>query len=54
MLFHRLALYEDCTLPDLSGVGSRPNSYNVKAALCGCIEPLVIGEMLIFSLGYRF
>ena len=54
ILLSRLALYEDCTLPDSIGCRFLPNSYNAKAALCGCTVPLVIGEMLTLSLGYRF
>ena len=44
---------EDCTLPDFIGCWFAPNSYNAKAVF-GCTEPLVIGEMLTLSLGYRF
>ena len=33
ILLSRLVLYEDCTLPDLSGVGSRPNSYLTRRQL---------------------
>ena len=30
---------EDCTLPDSIGCQFKPNSYNAKAALCGCQDP---------------
>ena len=44
---------EDCTLPDSIGCRFLPNSYNAKAALCGCTEPLVIGETLDSLLGLQ-
>ena len=44
---------EDYALPDLTGCWFRPNSYNAKAALCGCTEPLVIGETLDSLLGLQ-
>ena len=58
----RIILYFDAQIGDITrtapfqtllGVGSRPNSYNAKAALCGCTEPLVIGETLDSLLGLQ-
>ena len=45
---------EDCTLPDFDWVLVQAEQLQRDGSFVGCTEPLVIGEMLIFSLGYRF
>ena len=43
---------EDCTLPDVDWVLVQAKQLQREGGFVGCIEPLVIGEMLTLSLGY--
>ena len=45
---------EDCTLQDFNWVLVQAKQLQREGSFVGCTEPLVIGEMLTLSLGYKF
>ena len=45
---------EDCTLPDFDRMLVQAKQLQHEGSFVGCREPLVIGEMLTLSLGYKF